>query len=285
MSTERIQKILAQVGIASRRKAEALIADGLVTVNGKVAKLGDKANIGKDAIKVKGKLIHQSTSLVYMAFYKPKGVISALSDPEDRATLSEFLKAVKTRVYPVGRLDFSSEGLILLTNDGEFAEKIQKGDEIPRVYQVKVKGHPDAEMLTRLERGARIGDKKRLFKPFSVSLKKELNNKAMVQVVVMGKGAFDLKAYFEMKGFLVERICRTAIGHISLKGISIGQFRYLKASQAYALLEQPELGLKLIEDQEHLIPRTKVVIAPNKSPVIPNRPIAKRSALKRSINN
>src|SRR3954464_4173740 len=119
---ERIQKILAQAGVASRRKAEELIVEGVVTVNGKPAKLGDKAEWGKDAIKVRGKLLLTKESPIYLAFNKPKGVISSLSDPEGRATLSEFLRPIKERIYPIGRLDFNSEGLILLTNDGEFAE-------------------------------------------------------------------------------------------------------------------------------------------------------------------
>src|SRR4051794_31045073 len=112
MASERVQKILAQAGIASRRKAEELIEEGLVTINGKLAKLGDKAEMGKDAIKVKGKLLLQTESPVYLALHKPKGVISMLADPDGRATLSEFLRNVKGRVFPIGRLDFNSDGLI-----------------------------------------------------------------------------------------------------------------------------------------------------------------------------
>lgn len=245
MAAERVQKILAQAGIASRRKAEEMIQEGLVTINGKVAQLGDKAEWGKDAIKVKGKLLRQAETLVYLAFNKPRGVISMLADPEGRATLADFLHKVHERVFPVGRLDFNSEGLILLTNDGAFAEKVQKSSSIPRVYHVKIKGHPDREMLSRLERGMRQGSK--LLKPFSVRLVQKLNQKAVVEIIVMGAGAFDLKTLFETKGFLVEKITRTAIGHLTLKDTSPGEFRLLKASQAEALLTQPELGMRRIE--------------------------------------
>ena len=266
MAAERVQKILAQVGIASRRKAEELIVEGLVTINGKLAKLGDKAELGKDAIKVKGKLLQTKVEApVYLAFNKPRGVISTLTDPEGRATLSEFLGKVKVRVFPVGRLDFNSEGLLLLTNDGNFTEKLQKRDDILRVYTVKVKGHLDEEMMERLKRPARLGPGK-VFKPYSVRLSRELEKKAQVEVVVQGSGAFDLKAFFELKGFLVEKVSRTAIGHITLKGLLPGHFRYLKASQVEALFEQPELAERHLEqeaEKSRKIPlRTKVVIAP-----------------------
>jgi pseudouridine synthase len=249
MSLERIQKILAQAGIASRRKAEELISEGLVTVNGKVAKLGDKAEPGKDAIKVKGKLLQKPQNLVYLAFNKPKGVICSMSDPDGRPCLMDFLTHLKTRVFPIGRLDFNSDGLLLLTNDGDFAEKVQKRDNIARVYSVKLKGMLNDEMLARLERPARMGGtrvKNKLVKPFSVRLVKELEKKSLVEFVVMGGNAFDTKAFFESRGFLVEKVSRTAIGHISLKSTAAGEYRLLKASQAFALLEQPELALKAL---------------------------------------
>ncbi len=244
MSLERIQKILAQAGIASRRKAEDLISEGLVTVNGKVAKLGDKAETGKDAIKVKGKLLQKPKDLIYVVFNKPKGVICSLVDPDNRPSLAPYLEPLKTRVFPIGRLDFNSDGLLLLTNDGDFAEKVQKRDNIPRVYSVKVKGLPDSEMLARLERAARMGGtgvKNKLVKPYSVRLLKKLESKSIVQIVIMGGGAF-----FESRGFLVEKVSRTAVGHITLKTLLPGEYRLLKASQAFALLEQPELGLKTL---------------------------------------
>ncbi len=281
MSKERVQKILAKAGICSRRKAEEMIVEGLVTINGKVAKLGDQAEWGEDAIKVSGKLLLQKETPTYLAFFKPKGVICALADPQGRPTLADYIKKVTHRVYPIGRLDFNSEGIVLLTNDGDFAEKIQRKDDIPRVYAVKVKGHPTEEMISRLKRGARVGNEiKRLFKPHEVWVKQELANKALVQTVVMGSGAFDIKSLFEIKGFLVEKITRTSFGHLTLRGLEPGHYRLLKQSQAFALLEQPELGVKVAEERPKLrskpvrtapIPRplSKTLIRPLAKPITP----------------
>jgi 23S rRNA pseudouridine2605 synthase len=251
MSAERVQKILAQAGIASRRQAEEFIQDGLVTINGKVAKLGDKAEWGTDAIKVKGKLLQQPEVLTYMAFYKPKNVISALTDPEGRPCIGEYVQKLKTRVYPVGRLDFTSEGLILLTNDGNLAQKIQKSDTLIRVYYVKVKGYPTAEMLKRIEKGTGgdLDTKQRGFKPLSIKIKEKLQSKSLIEVVLVGGGAFNLKTLFESRGFLVEKISRFAIGHITAKGMSPGESRLLKESQVQALIDQPELGMKRLEHE------------------------------------
>ena len=179
MASERLQKILAQAGIASRRKAEELILEGLVTVNGKIAQIGDKAEWGKDAIKVKGKLLLKPETLTYIVMNKPKGVISTLSDPEGRPTLTTFLKNVKIRVFPIGRLDFNTEGLVLLTNDGAFAEKVQKQKDLVRVYLVKVKGHPNADMISRLHKGARLGDEhhSKVYHLDRVKVVQELENK------------------------------------------------------------------------------------------------------------
>jgi 23S rRNA pseudouridine2605 synthase len=248
MAQERVQKILAQAGLASRRKAEELIQEGLVTINGKVAKLGDKADLSQDSIKVRGKLLQTKEAPVYLAVYKPKGLISAVGvDPEGRPTLSDVLGAkVKARVYPIGRLDFMSEGLIIMTNDGAFAEKLQKMEGVPRVYHVKVRGRPDASMIHRLEKGARIGN--RLIKPHSIRLAEELANKIRIELVFTESGAIDLKTYFEQKGLLVESIRRTAIGQITLRGLEPGKFRFLKASQVEALLNHPELGLRTLSE-------------------------------------
>ena len=279
MSAERVQKILAQAGIASRRKAEELIREGLVTINGRVAQLGDKAEWGKDAIKVNGKLLRNAESPVYIAFYKPKGVISAMVDPDGRATLKEFLTKVHSRVFPVGRLDFNSEGLMLLTNDGEMAQKIQKSDGIPRVYQVKVRGLVQDEMLSRIQKGAWVEKhafvppgttqaledqsfprrpstppvKKKLV-PHLAWIESRLQNKTQIQVVIMGGQAFDIKLLFETVGFLVEKITRVGIGHITLHGLTPGKYRLLKASQVEALIHQPELGMRMLPTENPASP-------------------------------
>jgi len=253
MAKERLQKILAQAGIASRRRAEDLIREGAVTVNGRVAVIGEKADLAEDAIKVSGKLLQSKRPPMYLAFNKPRGVISMFADPEGRPTLADFLTRVKERLFPIGRLDFNSEGLILLTNDGAFSEKLQHRSDIPRVYHVKVRGHTQHADLERLERGARLGDK--LAKPHSVRLAENLKSKSVIEWVTLESGALDVKAAFETRGFQVEKITRTAIGHITLKGLAPGEYRMLKASQVEALLNQPELGMRLLDaDAEAAVP-------------------------------
>lgn len=245
MSNERLQKILAQAGIASRRKAEELIQTGSVTVNGKVAKIGDKADLSSDSIKVDGKLILKTENHVYVAFYKPRGVISMMADPEGRPTLADYLTKVKARVFPIGRMDFNSEGILLLTNDGELAEKIQKSDAFPRVYHVKITGHVTTEMIERLKRGGKVGTK--FVKPHSVRIAQELNKKTRIEIVFLNAANVDVKSYFEAKGFLIERIARTAFGHITLHGLVPGQYRIIPKSKFESLFDNPELGVKALE--------------------------------------
>lgn len=246
--SERLQKILSQAGIASRRKAEDLIREGSVTVNGRPASIGDKAVFGKDAIKVNGKLLSAKPASVYYAFYKPRGVICALEDNEGRPTIADYLAHLKTRVYPIGRMDFNSEGLLLLTNDGDIVEKIQKHGELARVYRVKVKGHPTDEMLERIRKGVKIEEPTPKFlKPHLVRRSDDYANKALIEIVVLGGGAFDVKALFEAKGFLVEKVIRHSIGQITTNGLKPGEYRPLEYSQVEAVVKQTDLALQRIE--------------------------------------
>src|SRR5437016_3494269 len=160
---ERLQKILARAGIASRRKAEEMIVQGRVSVNGRiVSELGSKADPDEDVIKVDSKKIRLPSRRIYILLNKPKNVMSTSSDPEGRPTVMEYVKErVKERVYPVGRLDFASEGLIILTNDGEFTKLMTQAGVISKVYQVKVSGQPIERDIVRLRRGI-FYDKERL---------------------------------------------------------------------------------------------------------------------------
>src|SRR5258708_906173 len=125
MSEERLQKILSRAGVTSRRKAEELMKEGRVTVNGQtITELGTKADLDNDHIKVDGKLLRPPKRLVYLAFHKPKACVTTMHDPEGRETVMELVRGVKARVFPIGRLDYNSEGLLLLTNDGEFSNRI-----------------------------------------------------------------------------------------------------------------------------------------------------------------
>jgi 23S rRNA pseudouridine2605 synthase len=244
---ERVQKIIARVGLASRRNAETLISDGQVTINGKVAKLGDQATLGVDAIKVQGKLI-QATKIdqrKYVIFYKPRGVICMMTTDHDqnRATLLDFpLAKQKPAVFPVGRMDFNGEGLVFLTNDGDLTDKIQKNKDIVRAYQVKIKGFVDEEKLERLRRGGRIANE--FMKPLRVQVTDKLASKSQIELLFQGMGSVLVKEYMESRGFLVERVIRVGFGHLRLKGMKPGEHREVHTQSALNLLERPEWGEK-----------------------------------------
>ena len=158
MPAERLQKIIAAAGIASRRKAEQLIAGGLVSVNGQiVTELGSKADPEHDHIKVNGKLLSGAERPVYLLLHKPKGYVTTVTDPQHRPTVLDLVAGVKARVYPVGRLDYLSEGLLLLTNDGELAQKLtHASSHVPKTYVVKVSGKPSEEQIEKLRGGVML---------------------------------------------------------------------------------------------------------------------------------
>jgi 23S rRNA pseudouridine2605 synthase len=163
MPSERLQKIIAAAGIASRRSAEKLITSGAVSVNGTmVTELGSKADPEHDHIRVNGKLLHGAERQVYLLMNKPKGYVTTVSDPEGRPTIMDLLRGIRARVYPVGRLDYASEGLLLLTNDGELSNKLMKAaSHVPKVYVVKVAGTPNEAGLEKLRRGLSIPAERR----------------------------------------------------------------------------------------------------------------------------
>src|SRR5579884_2419560 len=164
MPEERLQKILARAGIASRRRAEEYITQGRVTVNGKlVTELGSKADFDRDHIKVDGRLLRAPRRLVYLALNKPDAVMTTVSDPEGRPTVMSLLKGVKNRVYPVGRLDYHSEGLLLLTNDGELANAIMSAaTHLTKIYLVKVNGTLTPEQEKKFREGVPLSGRRTL---------------------------------------------------------------------------------------------------------------------------
>jgi len=163
MPSERLQKIIAAAGIASRRSAEKLITSGAVSVNGTmVTALGSKADPEHDHIRVNGKLLHGPEHQVYLLMNKPKGYVTTVSEPEGRPTVMDLLRGIRARVYPVGRLDYASEGLLLLTNDGELSNKLMKASShVPKVYVVKVAGTPNEAGLEKLRRGLSLPTERR----------------------------------------------------------------------------------------------------------------------------
>lgn len=224
---ERLQKIIARAGIASRRHAEELITSGLVTVNGRmVTELGTKADAGRDHIKVSGKLLRpEKTEHVYLLLHKPAEVVSTMNDPEGRATLRAFLHAVRERVYPVGRLEYHASGLVLLTNDGDFANRVMQAHGMQQTYQMKLKSlltFAEIESLAR-ETGARISRQRGKDSPWYEVTLSEARQDAL------------RKRLFQT-GHPVEKLRRVRIGRLELGALVPGQFREISAAEARAVL-------------------------------------------------
>jgi len=230
MPAERLQKIIAAAGIASRRRAEALITGGVVSVNGRVVtELGTKADPEHDHIRVNGKLLRGAQRLVYLLLNKPKGYVTTVSDPEGRPTVMNLLRGVGERVYPVGRLDYASEGLLLLTNDGDLAAKLMKAaSHVPKTYLVKVAGVPSAEALAKLRSGVFIpAERGRRVKtaPAKIRPVREAENPWYEITLFQGKNR-QLKLMFEQIGHHVEKIKRVRYGPLELD-VPPGEFRRL----------------------------------------------------------
>ncbi|MCL5061738.1 MAG: pseudouridine synthase [Nitrospiraceae bacterium] len=232
---QRIQKILAQMGIASRRKAEELIEEGRVTVNGKVAALGMKADPAKDHIKVDGRLLIRPEPKIYLMFNKPVGVVTSLSDPEGRPTIKDFLKGIKYRVFPVGRLDYDSEGLLLITNDGDFAHSVlHPSKKIPKTYVVKVKGIIDEAEMEKLRGGVRLEDG--LTAPAKVKRIRKADNNSWVEITIYEGRKRQIRRMLENVGYPVIRLKRIAINGIKLGDLKSGEIRHLTNEEIKRLM-------------------------------------------------
>ena len=222
---DRLQKILAHAGIASRRKAEEIITEGRVTVNGKVVtELGTRANPASDVIRVDGKRIHAPSHFIYVLLNKPRNVMSTSSDPKDRPTVMEYVNDVKERIYPVGRLDFASEGLLILTNDGEFTKWMTKAGVIPKIYHVKVAGKPEEPLLAKLRRGIYL-DGERLA-PCEISPLTEGDNPWYEVTLHQGRNQ-QIRKMFGVSGHPVEKLRRVRIGFLEDRKLKVGAWRYL----------------------------------------------------------
>jgi 23S rRNA pseudouridine2605 synthase len=238
MPVERLQKIISAAGVTSRRKAEQLITSGLVSVNGQVVtELGSKADLEHDHIRVNGKLLHAAERHVYLLMNKPKGYVTTLSDPEKRPTVSQLLHGVGARVYPVGRLDYASEGLLLLTNDGELANTMMKAaSHVPKTYMVKVAGTPAPADLAKLRSGMSIraekGGRVRTA-PAKVQVIREGNNPWYEVTLIEGKNR-QIRRMFEEIGHHVEKIKRVRYGPLELD-VPPGKFRRLTPQEVTRL--------------------------------------------------
>ena len=236
---ERIQKIIAQIGIASRRKAEEIIAEGRVTVNGSVAIIGMKADLLKDHIKVDGKLLIRSEPKIYLMFNKPRNVVTSLSDPEGRPAVKDYLKGVRYRVFPVGRLDFDSEGLLLLTNDGDFANNLlHPSKKIPKTYMVKVKGIIGDDKIVKLRQGVRLVDGRTL--PAKVRFARKSENNSWIEIVITEGKKRQVRRMVEAVGHPALKLRRVGIGGVRLSGLKIGEFRPLTERELQSLRKEAE---------------------------------------------
>ena len=233
---ERIQKIIARSGIASRRCAEEMIRNGRVSVNERTVTVpGTKADAVRDRIRVDGKLISTEGSPVYIVLHKPRGYISSLRDPQGRPVVTDLLGEVRERVFPVGRLDYDSEGLLLLTSDGDFSYRIQHPKfEIAKIYRVKIKGGVTGEELARMRRGCSLSDG--WFKPQHIALEKS-NRKScwMRMTIVEGKNRI-IRRFFDALGRPVVRLIRVSVGEIEIGTLREGEYRYMNEKEVTKVL-------------------------------------------------
>lgn len=238
---QRLQKIIAAAGIASRRKAEELITRGMVSVNGKtVTELGSKADPDRDHIRVGTKLLHVPERKLYLMLNKPRGYVSTASDPEGRPTVMHLVRGVGARVFPIGRLDYNSEGLLLLTNDGELAQLLTRAaSHVPKTYVVKVSGKPTEDAIVRLRAGVSIregqGPATRQVKtaPAQIKLVRDAPNPWYEVTLIEGRNR-QLHRMFEKIGHHVEKIRRVRYGPLALD-VPPGEFRALTLGEVKRL--------------------------------------------------
>ena len=235
---KRLQKIIAEAGITSRRKAENLIQEGRVSIDGRtITKLGTIADLEKNKIRINGKLITGDKEKIYILLNKPQNYITSLDDPQDRPKVIDLLRKVQVRVFPVGRLDFDAEGLLLLTNDGELAQRLlHPSFAVPRTYLVKVKGVPDVMMIKNLRTGIHLSDG--ITSPAKVFLVAKTKNNSWVRVTVTEGRNKLIKRMFAEVGHPVLKLKRITFGPFSLGNLKPGEYTVLPAGEARKLLHQ-----------------------------------------------
>jgi len=298
MSEDRLQKILARAGVAtSRRKAEELIQEGRVTINGKVAELGEKADPERDAIKVDSRRIQPLQEHHYFLLNKPKGVMSTVTDPEGRRTVIDFVPpGMRKALVPVGRLDFNTEGLLLLTDDGEFAQRVAH----PRygsvkTYEVKVKGLPTEAQLEKLRAGIVIDGKRTAparitsrapYKPVSARRRSEAEGDNSWWIVELTEGRTrQIREMFFNIGHGVLKLRRVAIGTLRDRDLPVGALRALTEKEVQRLLKatgRPAEKKAARRTAEKKAPARK---APAKPAATPRRAAARKPAARTSRTN
>lgn len=234
---ERLQKVMAHAGVASRRKCEEIILAGRVTVNDKIVnKLGSKVDPEQDVIKVDGREIYHEKK-VYILFHKPKGVITSTEDPKGRRTVLDYVSGVKERVYPVGRLDYDSEGLLILTNDGEFMNTMtHPKHQVPKTYHATVKGAPKGDVLEQLAKGIQLEDGMTAPAEVEYADVKPDYSESIISITIYEGRNRQVRRMFEAVSFPVQRLRRVQIGDLTLHGVGRGQYRHLHPEEVKALL-------------------------------------------------
>ncbi|MDB9822533.1 rRNA pseudouridine synthase [Deltaproteobacteria bacterium] len=233
--TSRINRILSLAGIVSRRKADELIGSGRVILNGVIVReLGTKAIWGRDSIMVDGKEIPKPSDRIYLILNKPFGYISSLRDPEGRPIVTDLLKSVPDRVYPVGRLDFDSLGLLLLTNDGDFSHRLTHPRyHIPRTYKVTVDGTVSEDTLRVLRKGVQLED------GFSgnsrAALVKQAGGKSIIRLTITQGRNRLVRRMVEALGYSAVHLIRIGFGNLELGTLKTGQYRHLEPDEVLAL--------------------------------------------------
>lgn len=232
----RLQKYLSECAIASRRKSEELIMQGRVKVNGVVAKIGDKINPKRDTVTVNGKkVIKQAKELTYIMLHKPRGFITTMSDEQGRKCVAELIKDVPGRVYPIGRLDRDSEGMLLFTNDGEFANAMMHPSKhISKTYRVTVRPFVTEEQLTKITEGIIIDDRKTA--PAQVRVVTKEENRTVLEFILYEGRNREIRKMCEALGLEVARLKRTAVGSVKLGMLKQGSWRNLSDDEVRKLM-------------------------------------------------
>ena len=255
---ERLQKLLASAGVASRRKAEEMIAAGRVSVNGvTVTELGTKADFGKDRIFVDGKPVVHKERKIYVMMNKPKGYLCTVSDTHDRPIVLDLLPDWHVRIYPVGRLDMDTSGLLLLTNDGKFTNAmIHPSHRINKVYRVRVKGTPTEDQIEELKRG--LVTEEESFAPAKIRFLAKEGKYTTWQVVIHEGKKRQVRRMFDAVGHRVEALTRTNFDFLSVDGLKEGEWRFLKKDEVRRLFKDAAgRGEKEKTKSGFAVPRTK----------------------------
>lgn len=239
---ERLHKVMARAGVASRRRCEEMIASGLVQVNGKViTETGAKVDPTKDKIRVGGEALDLSPARQYILIYKPRGYITTVSDEKGRKKVTDLLKDNTGRIYPAGRLDYDSEGLLLLTNDGDLTYALTHPRHlVPKTYQARVSGVPEPEKLKQMEKGLPLEDG--LTAPARVRLKGQREGNALLEITIHEGRKHQVKRMCEYIGYPVIRLVRTKFGDLKIDDLRPGQYRHLTMDELKKLKEKLGLG-------------------------------------------